>query len=67
MADGRETGRGRVLCSTLLAAGLPTTYCLLPALPTLLPRVTRVLLGCHGVMANGCVLATVGTSQVQYQ
>lgn len=65
MADGRETGRGRVLCSALLAAGLPTTYCLLPALPALLPRVTRVLLGCHGVMANGCVLATVGTSQVR--
>ena len=25
---------------------------------------TKVLLGCDGVMANGCVLATVGTSQV---
>ena len=29
-----------------------------------LPSVTKVLLGCDGVMANGCVLATVGTSQV---
>ena len=30
-----------------------------------LPSVTKVLLGCDGVMANGCVLATVGTSQVR--
>ena len=29
-----------------------------------MPSVTKVLLGCDGVMANGCVLATVGTSQV---
>ena len=32
-----------------------------------LPSVTKVLLGCDGVMANGCVLATVGTSQVRSQ
>ena len=32
-----------------------------------LPSVTKVLLGCDGVMANGCVLATVGTSQVIIQ
>ena len=48
----------------LVNAGIHCTYILLSALPQILPTVTKVLLGCDGVMANGCVLASVGTSQV---
>jgi len=56
-------GGARGLAARLAEVGLHTTYLLLPALELVLPEVTLVLLGCEGVMANGCVLATVGTSQ----
>jgi len=64
VADGRLESLGRRLCSELVSAGLHTTYILISAVSSVLPSVTKVVLGCDGVMANGCVLATVGTSQV---
>jgi len=64
VADGRVQNLGRSLCPGLVAAGVHSTYILLSALSQVLPSVTKVLLGCDGVMANGCVLACVGTSQV---
>lgn len=56
-------GEAGTLAAELTKAGLHVTYLLLTALDLVLPEVTLVLLGCEGVMANGCVLATVGTSQ----
>ena len=64
VADKRVESLGRNLASKLVSAGIHTTYILITAVSQLLPSVTKVLLGCDGVMANGCVLATVGTSQV---
>ena len=64
VADERVESLGRNLASKLVSAGIHTTYILITAVSQLLPSVTKVLLGCDGVMANGCVLATVGTSQV---
>ena len=64
VADERMESLGRKLTSSLVSAGLHTTYILITAVSQILPSVTKVLLGCDGVMANGCVLATVGTSQV---
>ena len=80
VADGRVQSLGRSLADNLVRAGIHTTYLLLTAAsqvrpqhhpsslhndaPQVLAGVTRVILGCDGVMANGCVLATVGTSQV---
>jgi len=52
------------LAARLVRAGVHTTYLLVTALEQVMDTVTSVLLGCEGVMANGCVLATVGTSQV---
>ena len=67
VADGRLQSLGRSLATKLVKAGLHTTYILITAVSQVLPSVTKVLLGCDGVMANGCVLATVGTSQVTLQ
>jgi len=64
VADGRVQNLGRALCPGLVSSGIHSTYILLSAVPQVLPSVTKVLLGCEGVMANGCVMATVGTSQV---
>ena len=66
VADERVESLGRVLSRRLVSAGLHTTYILITAVSQVLPSVTKVLLGCDGVMANGCVLATVGTSQVNH-
>ena len=83
VADGRVQSLGAKLAPNLVKAGVHTTYILLTAVSQViqlfqgsiaslssyqvLPSVTKVLLGCDGVMANGCVLATVGTSQVSSQ
>jgi len=64
VADGRVQSLGRDLADNLVKAGIHTTYLLLTAASQVLAGVTKVLLGCDGVMANGCVLATVGTSQI---
>merc|ERR1711934_239887 len=67
-AEARSPGlpaqaAARSLAARLTDAGLHTTFLLVTALDLVMPEVTLVLLGCEGVMANGCVLATVGTSQ----
>jgi len=64
IADERVEHLGMNLAKNLVNAGVHTTYILLTAVSQILPSVTKVLLGCDAVMANGCVLATVGTSQV---
>jgi len=64
VADGRVRSEGRRLAVRLSAAGIQTTYILLTAAPAVIASITKVLLGCHGVMANGCVMAHIGTSQV---
>merc|ERR1719348_2909909 len=64
IADERVEHLGMNLAKNLVNAGVHTTYILLTAVSQILPSATKVLLGCDGVMANGCVLATVGTSQV---
>jgi len=64
VTDGRVHCRGRLLAERLCREGIDTTYILLTALTQVLPVVTKVFVGCEGVMANGCVMAEVGTSQI---
>lgn len=64
VSDGRVRCHGRSLAVRLAAAGIHTTYILITAITAVLPSITKVLLGCHGVFANGCVMAHIGSSQV---
>eukprot|EP00088_Acartia_fossae_P033398 TRINITY_DN3418_c0_g1_i6.p1 TRINITY_DN3418_c0_g1~~TRINITY_DN3418_c0_g1_i6.p1 ORF type:complete len:719 (-),score=209.20 TRINITY_DN3418_c0_g1_i6:101-2257(-) len=64
VADGRVQLTGSKMAARLISEGIETTYILVSAVSQLLPTVTKVFLGCEGVMANGGVLAQVGTSQV---
>jgi len=64
VSDGRVRCDGRSLAVRLSAAGVHTTYILITAITAVLPSITKVLLGCHGVFANGCVMAHIGSSQV---
>lgn len=43
---------------------IPCTYALLPALPSLLPEVTMVLVGAHALFSNGAVYSRAGTAMV---
>jgi len=64
VSDGRVRNDGGSLAVKLAAAGIHTTYILITAVTAVLPQITKVLLGCHGVFANGCVMAHIGSSQV---
>lgn len=64
VSDGRVRCDGRSLAVRLAASGVHTTYILITAITAVLPSITKVLLGCHGVFANGCVMAHIGSSQV---
>ena len=46
------------------ANSIPCTYVLLPALPSLLPQVTTVLVGAHALFSNGAVYSRAGTAMV---
>jgi len=64
VVDGRVQLRGSQMAARLIEEGIETTYILVSAVTQVLNTVTKVFLGCEGVMANGGVLAQVGTSQV---
>jgi len=64
VVDGRVQLRGSKMAARLIQEGIETTYILVTAVSQILNSVTKVFLGCEGVMANGGVLAEVGTSQV---
>ena len=57
---------GKVLLESLTSGPnpIPCTYALLPALPSLLPEVTTVLLGAHALFSNGAVYSRAGTAMV---
>jgi len=64
VVDGRVQLGGSEMTTRLIQHGIETTYILVSAITQVLGTVDKVFLGCEGVMANGGVLAQVGTSQV---
>jgi translation initiation factor eIF-2B subunit delta len=65
VADGRPRGEGVEMARRLTAAGIADVqYVQVSTLPYVMPEVTKALLGAHAVLANGCVMSRVGSSQV---
>ena len=64
VADGRPRFEGREMARHLVNAGIHTTYILVQSVSYIITEVTKVFLGAHAVLANGCVMSRVGTSQV---
>ncbi|KAG8980252.1 hypothetical protein FRB94_010226 [Tulasnella sp. JGI-2019a] len=62
--DSRPLSEGKRLLASLTSASIPTTYALLPSLPTILPTVSTVMLGAHAVHANGSLYSRSGTAMV---
>ncbi|KAJ8523004.1 hypothetical protein ONZ45_g528 [Pleurotus djamor] len=50
--------------STFPPSNIPCTYALLPALPSLINKVTTVILGAHSLHSNGAVYSRAGTALV---
>merc|ERR1711944_267499 len=48
----------------MINLGLHCTYVLLQSASYIIHEVSKVFVGAHAVLANGCVMSSVGTSQV---
>lgn len=52
------------MLSVLVAASIPCTYLLLPALGSVISEVSIVLVGAHSIHSNGAVFSRAGTALV---
>ncbi|KAM5291771.1 translation initiation factor eIF2B subunit delta [Ctenodactylus gundi] len=64
VVDSRPRLEGRHMLRSLVHAGVPASYLLIPAASYVLPEVSKVLLGAHALLANGSVMSRVGTAQL---
>ncbi|XP_005400552.1 PREDICTED: translation initiation factor eIF-2B subunit delta isoform X2 [Chinchilla lanigera] len=64
VVDSRPWLEGRHMLRSLVHAGVPASYLLIPAASYVLPEVSKVLLGAHALLANGSVMSRVGTAQL---
>ncbi|XP_068614558.1 translation initiation factor eIF2B subunit delta-like [Brachionichthys hirsutus] len=64
VADSRPRLEGREALRRLVQRGISCTYVLISAVPYILPEVSKVFLGAHGLLANGYVMSRVGTAQI---
>lgn len=64
IADSYPFREGQLMLKRLVAIGIKSTFLLINAVGTYMPRVTKVLLGAHALLANGYVMSRVGTAQV---
>ncbi|XP_010350622.1 translation initiation factor eIF2B subunit delta isoform X2 [Saimiri boliviensis] len=64
VVDSRPRLEGRHMLRSLVRAGVPASYLLIPAASYVLPEVSKVLLGAHALLANGSVMSRVGTAQL---
>uniref|UniRef100_A0A2K6M7A0 Translation initiation factor eIF2B subunit delta n=3 Tax=Rhinopithecus bieti TaxID=61621 RepID=A0A2K6M7A0_RHIBE len=64
VVDSRPWLEGRHTLHSLVRAGVPASYLLIPAASYVLPEVSKVLLGAHALLANGSVMSRVGTAQL---
>ena len=60
LARSRQGGEGRQTAVALAEAGISTTLIADAAVFAMMARVNKVIVGAHGVMANGGLVATAG-------
>jgi translation initiation factor eIF-2B subunit delta len=64
VCDSRPKMEGRELLKRLTEAGIPCTYILSQALPVVMKKVTKVIMGASSIFSNGAVMSRVGTAVV---
>ncbi|KAG5679361.1 hypothetical protein PVAND_008931 [Polypedilum vanderplanki] len=64
VVDSRPDFEGREMLDSLAKEGICCTYVFINATSFVMPKVTKVLLGAHALLANGYVMSRVGTAQI---
>ncbi|KAF6198338.1 hypothetical protein GE061_008086 [Apolygus lucorum] len=64
VVDGGPLYEGREMCRRLVSENIKCSYVLLPAFSYIVGQTTKVLLGAHALLANGCVMSRSGTAVV---
>jgi translation initiation factor eIF-2B subunit delta len=64
VVDSRPDHEGQEMLKSLTMEGISCTYVLINAISFIMPKVTKVLLGAHALLANGYVMSRVGTAQI---
>lgn len=64
VVDSRPDHEGQEMLEALAKEGICCTYVLINAISFIMPKVTKVLLGAHALLANGYVMSRVGTAQI---
>ena len=62
--DSRPLYEGRKLSTCLSALGIPTTYCLLNSLSSVLSKCNKVFVGASTMLTNGSLVSRAGTAMV---
>jgi translation initiation factor eIF-2B subunit delta len=64
VVDSRPAFEGQEMLKSLAVEGIDCTYMLINAISFIMPKVTKVLLGAHALLANGYVMSRCGTAQI---
>ncbi|XP_022286386.2 translation initiation factor eIF2B subunit delta-like [Crassostrea virginica] len=64
VVDARPKMEGKEMLRRLVRAGIPCSYFMINAASYAMQEATKVMLGAHALLANGCVMSRVGTSQI---
>ncbi|XP_051156271.1 translation initiation factor eIF-2B subunit delta [Leptopilina boulardi] len=64
VVDGRPWLEGKEMLKRLVKHGIECSYILIHALSFIMPKVSKVFLGAHAILANGSVMSRAGSAQV---
>ncbi|OWF51685.1 translation initiation factor eIF-2B subunit delta-like [Mizuhopecten yessoensis] len=64
VVDGQPRMEGREMLRKLVRCGIKCSYVLMNAASYVMQEATKVFLGAHALLANGCVMSRVGSSLI---
>lgn len=64
VVDGQPKMEGREMLRKLVRGGIKCSYVLMNAASYVMQEATKVFLGAHALLANGCVMSRVGSSLI---
>jgi translation initiation factor eIF-2B subunit delta len=64
VTDSQPGNEGKELLRRLVKAGIMCNYILIDAASYVIKEVTKVFVGAHTLMSNGCLISRVGTGMI---
>jgi translation initiation factor eIF-2B subunit delta len=64
VVDSRPDLCGKKMLGKLMLNGIQCTYITINAISFVMPRVTKVILGAHALLADGSAMSIIGSSQI---